>query len=106
MPNISRLSADGMWGPLESCCPPITVPAWSSMLSSRDPGELGFYGFRNRGDFGYEELQTANSNLVKEPRVWDILSEKGKKVNVIAVPQTYPTRQVNGNMVSCFLTPS
>ena len=42
LPNISRLMGQGAYGDLESTHPPITVPAWSAMMSSRDPGERGF----------------------------------------------------------------
>ncbi|MCS6839423.1 MAG: alkaline phosphatase family protein, partial [Roseiflexus sp.] len=48
LPALSRLMAEGVYGELESCIPAITVPAWSCMMSGRDPGELGIYGFRNR----------------------------------------------------------
>jgi Uncharacterized conserved protein len=49
LPNLSRLMAAGSYGRMESSIPAITVPAWSCMMSGRDPGELGIYGFRNRG---------------------------------------------------------
>jgi predicted AlkP superfamily phosphohydrolase/phosphomutase len=42
---------------------------------------------------------------VRVPRVWDLLSDKGRPVVVLGVPQTYPVSEVNGVMVSCFLTP-
>ena len=106
LPNLTALAEKGCWGPLESTVPPITVPAWSCMMTSRDPGELGFYGFRNRSDYSYQELQFATSALVKEKRVWDILSDAGKRVIVLSVPQTYPPTPVNGYLVSCFLTPN
>jgi predicted AlkP superfamily phosphohydrolase/phosphomutase len=106
LPNLKAIREGGVWGRLESCIPPITVPAWSCMLTGRDPGELGFYGFRNRGDYNYEELQFATSALVREKRVWDILSEQGKHVIMLGVPQSYPPTPVNGAMVGCFLTPS
>ena len=48
MPNTRRLMEEGIYGELESTIPPITVPAWMCMMTSRDPGELGIYGFRNR----------------------------------------------------------
>jgi predicted AlkP superfamily phosphohydrolase/phosphomutase len=48
LPNLSRLMDEGVWGPLKSCHPPITVPAWSCMMSGYDPGQLGIYGLRNR----------------------------------------------------------
>jgi predicted AlkP superfamily phosphohydrolase/phosphomutase len=106
LPNIRRVMDNGVWGTLESCIPAITVPAWSSMMSSKDPGTLGFYGFRNRGDYSYEKQVLANSNSVKVDRVWDILSRAGKKVITVGVPQTYPPKPVNGIQVGCFLTPS
>jgi predicted AlkP superfamily phosphohydrolase/phosphomutase len=105
LPTIRGLTERGAWGVLRSCDPPITVPAWASMTSSRSPGALGFYGFRNRRDHSYDALAFADSRAVKLPRVWDILSERARDVIVLGVPQTYPVSQVNGVMVSCFLTP-
>ncbi|HVM96495.1 MAG TPA: alkaline phosphatase family protein, partial [Candidatus Acidoferrales bacterium] len=49
LPNLRRLMGEGAWGSLRSCDPPITVPAWASMVTGKDPGQLGVYGFRNRG---------------------------------------------------------
>ena len=105
LPALRGLTERGSFGVLRSCDPPITVPAWSVMTSSRNPGVLGFYGFRNRRDHSYDGLAFANSRSVKVPRVWDILSERGRDVQVLGVPQTYPVSEVNGVMVSCFLTP-
>jgi len=105
LPALRGLTERGSFGVLRSCDPPITVPAWSVMTSSRNPGVLGFYGFRNRKDHSYDGLAFANSRSVKVPRVWDILSERGRDVQVLGVPQTYPVSEVNGTMISCFLTP-
>src|SRR5258705_8865489 len=89
---FKRVMENGVWGSLKSCIPAITVPAWSSMMSSKDPGTLGFYGFRNRGNYSYEKNTLANSNSVKTDRVWDVLSRAGKKVITVGVPQTYPPK--------------
>ncbi len=105
LPNIRSLTERGRFGVLRSCDPPITVPAWSVMTSSRSPGVLGFYGFRNRKDHSYDAMGFADSRSVRVPRVWDIVSGKGRPVVVLGVPQTYPVSPVNGVMVSCFLTP-
>lgn len=105
LPNIQGLMRDGLWGQLRSCDPPITVPAWACMTSSKDPGALGCYGFRNRKDYSYDSLITATSSAIQEPRVWDVLSRAGKKVCVVGVPQTYPVRPVNGWLVAGFLAP-
>jgi predicted AlkP superfamily phosphohydrolase/phosphomutase len=105
LPTLRGLTERGSFGVLRSSDPPITVPAWSSMTSSRSPGALGFYGFRNRRDHSYDALSFADSRSVRVPRVWDLLSARGRPVIVLGVPQTYPVSRVNGVMVSCFLTP-
>jgi predicted AlkP superfamily phosphohydrolase/phosphomutase len=106
LPTLRRLMDGGAYGCLTSCIPCITVPAWSSMTSSKDPGVLGIYGFRNRADYSYENMTIANGSAVKEKRVWDYLSDAGKQCIVVGVPQTYPVKPVNGYLISCFLTPS
>src|SRR5262245_37192321 len=106
MPNLSRLMAKSLCARLESTHPPITVPAWTSMMSSKDPGQLGFYGFRNRKDHSYDGYQFANGTQIHEPLAWDVLGRHGKKSLLVGVPQTYPPRAIDGTIVSCFLTPS
>ncbi len=106
LPHLDSLMQRGLWGELRSCHPPITVPAWSSMMSSKDPGQLGLYGFRNRRAHTYDDYAFANSTFIKHDLVWDILSRAGKQIVLLGVPQTYPPRPVNGHVVTCFLTPS
>jgi len=106
MPTLAALLARGARARLESTNPPITVPAWTSMAASKDPGQLGLYGFRNRTDHSYDGYQLATSSLVREPRLWDLLGRAGRTSVVLGVPQTYPPRPIRGAMVTCFLTPS
>jgi predicted AlkP superfamily phosphohydrolase/phosphomutase len=106
LPTFRKLYTQGLWGELESCIPAITVPAWSVMMSSKDPGTLGFYGFRNRRDYTYNNMFIATGDAVKEPRVWDLLSNAGKEVVLVGVPQTFPITPVNGVVLSSFLTPT
>lgn len=106
MPNTRRLMEQGIYGELESTIPAITCPAWMSMMTSKNPGKLGFYGFRNRPDHSYDGMAIANSSMVKEDTVWNVLSKNNKKSILIGVPQTYPPKSVNGYMITSFLTPS
>ena len=106
LPNLSRLVDEGIYGPLSSSIPCITVPAWTSMLTGKDPGVLGFYGFRNRADYSYEKMFIATANAIHEKRVWEILSEADKTSIVVGVPQTYPIKPLKGYLISSFLTPS
>ena len=105
-PISKRLLDGGAYSQMYSSTPAITVPAWSSMTSSKDPGVLGFYGFRNRSDYTYDNRYIATGLSVKEKRVWDILGEAEKQCILVGIPQTFPVRPVNGHLISSFLTPS
>ncbi|GAA3009960.1 alkaline phosphatase family protein [Streptomyces fulvorobeus] len=106
MPVLSALRQRSLWGPMRSVDPPITMPAWSCMMSGRTPGELGVYGFRDRAAHDYGPLAFATSRSIKAPRIWDEMTAAGRDSVVLGVPGTYPTTPIRGAMVSCFLAPS
>ncbi len=105
LPNLKALCQKGVYARLRSTIPPITVPAWTAMMTSKDPGQLGFYGFRNRKSYDYEALYFANAKYVKEKTVWNYLSRNRLRSLILGVPQTYPPKPLNGVMVASFLTP-
>ena len=105
MPNLKRLLDTSTYGPLRSTTPPITVPAWMSMMTGCDPGQLGLYGFRHRKPGNYKEIWIPDSKGIKKPKIWNLVADAGGKVVVIGVPPTYPPPKVNGILVSGFLTP-
>ncbi len=103
--NLRRLMDGGCYGRLESVVPPITIPAWMCMSTSRDPGTLGIYGFRNRADWSYDALSTVNSKSFSDLAIWDQVAREGKRAHVIGVPPSFPPRKTSGYSVGCFLTP-
>ena len=106
LPTIKRLMQGGVYGNLTSSMPPVTVPAWSCMTASKDPGTLGIYGFHDRKDRSYDQMTICTSLRVKEPRLWDILTQQGKTSIVVGVPGTFPiTKPIQGQMITGFLTP-
>src|SRR5205814_7444377 len=105
LPNINALMQRGMHGELASITPPITIPAWACAMTGKTPGQLAIYGMRNRKDTTYDGLSIATSLAVKEPQVWDVLGQQGKRSLLIGVPPGFPPRPLEGWRVSCFLTP-
>ena len=105
MRNVRRLMEGGIHGHLVSTIPPITVPAWMSMMTSQDPGMLGIYGFRNRASREYEDVYIVNGKHVKAQPLWQHLGRRGLSSIVLGVPLTYPPTPLRGVMASCFLTP-
>ena len=105
LPHFRQLVEGGVSAPLTSTIPPITIPAWMCMMTGRDPGEHGLYGFRNRTGRDYQTSRTASSASFRGPAVWDVLSSRQKPSVLIGVPGTYPLRPFLGTAISDFLTP-
>lgn len=105
LPTFKRLVDAGLWGRLKSVDPPITVPAWSCMMSGYVPSQLGLYGFRHRTEGSYTDMYFAMSDKVNKPRAWQILNDGGFSSGTLGVPQTYPVKKVKGFQVSGFLAP-
>jgi predicted AlkP superfamily phosphohydrolase/phosphomutase len=104
-PNIKNLMNKGVYGKLKSCDPPVTVPAWMVMATGKDPGKLGVYGFRHRRNHSYVDFDIVSSYSIKEPRIWDIIGEKGLVSCIIGIPPSYPVQPINGYCISGFLAP-
>ena len=105
LPNFRRMMEKGVYGKLESSDPPITIPAWTVMASSRSPGVLGLYGFRHRRDNSYKDIWIASSRRVRAKRIWDFVAEAGGKSCLVGVPPSYPPFPVEGWLVGGFITP-
>jgi predicted AlkP superfamily phosphohydrolase/phosphomutase len=106
LPNIKKMLDNGLYARMESSHPPITIPAWMVMATSKNAGKLGVYGFRHRKPGTYNDIWLANSHSIKEKTVWDILGKHNKKAIVVGVPPAYPPKPINGSSISCFMTPS
>ena len=100
MPAFDALMQQGTWGPLRSADPPITIPAWTCMMTGVPASRLGLYGFRHRRLGSYADKYLADATHVRVPRVWDVLSHAGHSVGVLGVPQTWPPGPVDGFLVS------
>ena len=52
MPNLAALVRRGARADLTSCFPPVTAPAWTSMVTGVNPGRHGIVDFMDF-DVGY-----------------------------------------------------
>lgn len=105
LPHIKELLTQSVWGPLKSSMPPITIPAWSAMVTGCDPGQLGIYGFRNRRDRSYTRRLLPSSLSLPVPTLWQLLTDHHRSSRILTVPQTYPARPLNGTLIAGFPVP-
>ena len=102
LPTLARLMQQGVHGELTSTLPPVTSPAWSSFMTGMNPGRHGVFDFIRRRPDGFDMV---NSSHIAAKTLWQLLSEAGRRVGVMAVPVTYPPSPVNGFMITGILSP-
>jgi predicted AlkP superfamily phosphohydrolase/phosphomutase len=104
LPHLGRLMQKGAWGPLHSTLPPMTFPAWSTMMTGVNPGRHGIFDFTRRLPGRYA-VEFVNSTHRRYPTLWRRLSDMGCRVGVMGVPTTYPPEPVNGFLLAGFDAP-
>ena len=102
---LRELREEGCSYILESCHPPITIPAWMVMFTGKTPGELGIYGFRHRKPGDVKHTYIVNSKHIKAETLWDKVGKKGLRTCIIGVPPTYPPKPIRGILITDFTTP-
>lgn len=105
LPNMASFQEEGVCGRLRSTWIPQSPPAWSSIITGKNPGKHGVFDFWIRRNFSYAKEKLMNSTDRKSKDIWEILSQDAKRVCVINVPGTYPPREINGWMITGLLTP-
>lgn len=104
LPNLWRLRTEGTWARLNSTSPPMTLPAWSSILTGCRPETHGIVDFVRR-DPGSYRLSFLDASHRRVPTIHRILSGAGHRVASIAVPTTFPPEHLNGVVIAGFDSP-
>jgi predicted AlkP superfamily phosphohydrolase/phosphomutase len=103
MPHLARmLQAGGTLERMDSVYPTVSSVAWASFMTGANPGRHNIFGFVERRPRTYD-LYFPNAAHLRAPTLWQRLNEHRRRMAVINVPVTYPTREVQGVMVGCFL---
>jgi predicted AlkP superfamily phosphohydrolase/phosphomutase len=99
LPTLSGMMQKGTWGNLESTIHPLSPQAWASFMTGKNPGKHGIFEFIEHKPYSYG-LNYVNGGFVQGNKLWDLLSDTGKRVCIINVPFTYPPDKVNGYLIS------
>ena len=105
MPNFKKLLARGSLGQMSSIYPTVSNIAWTTFQTGKEPSNFGIYGFIDINRRNYNFF-IPNSLHLKEKTIQELVSEAGKRVIMMGVPNTYPPKKINGIMITDFLTPT
>lgn len=98
LPNVQKLIELGASGEMESCIPPVTMPAWRVYSTGKMPGKLGVF-WHQQLDPETWKLITPNSTHFQSADVWDYLNGAGIQTGIVGMPDLCPPRPVKGFIV-------
>jgi predicted AlkP superfamily phosphohydrolase/phosphomutase len=104
LPNLGQLRREGAWGVLQSFDSPsshdgggtLSPVIWTTIATGRRPQDHGILGFTKPGPD-----RSPYTNLDRRVRaLWNILSDRGRSVDVVGWFNSWPVDVVNGHMIS------
>jgi predicted AlkP superfamily phosphohydrolase/phosphomutase len=99
LPSFSTVLQQGVSAPMLSVIPPVSAPAWVSMVTGKNPGKHNVYGFVDG------KGKVVNSTFRKSKAVWNLLDDHGKRSIIYNVPVTHPPEKINGIILSGIMSP-
>lgn len=100
MPNFGQLRKDFTFKVLRSSIPHISSVSWSTIITGKNPGEHGIYGFNEIIENTYS-MRFPNFNALKSKPFWQEKTEE--KHILLNVPSTYPAKKLNGIHIAGFV---
>ena len=104
LPALASLAAEGV-GEAVAPLPPVSSVSWASATTGRSPGAHGVFGFVERQRDSYD-LTFTNSTSIRVPTAWELAGRAGLRSLVVNIPGTYPARQIDGVIVTGFVSPT
>jgi predicted AlkP superfamily phosphohydrolase/phosphomutase len=89
MPNMARFIDEGVIGNLATLYPELSPMLWTSIATGKRPFKHGILGFTEPSPDG-EGLRPITNISRKTKAIWNILSQSGKKCNVVSWWPSHP----------------
>ena len=99
MPGMKMLVENGSIGDLTTLQPILSPMLWTSIATGKRPHKHGIYGFSEPTPD--KKSIRPITNLSRHTKaIWNMLSQKGYKCNVVGWWPSFPAEPINGVMVS------
>ncbi|HEV8336785.1 MAG TPA: alkaline phosphatase family protein [Candidatus Polarisedimenticolia bacterium] len=99
LPTLARLKSAAAWANLKSMQPILSPLLWTTVATGRTPEEHGIVDFLVK-DPGTGERVPISSRFRKVEALWNIFSEMGRTVDVVAWWASWPSEPIRGVMIS------
>jgi predicted AlkP superfamily phosphohydrolase/phosphomutase len=99
MPFLKSFYAEGVRAGLRTIVPPLTPPAWTSLMTGRTPGQHGVFDFFRMESPTSRHIRFFNSNDVQCETIWSLASAQGRRVTAVNYPAMFPPPHISGYVV-------
>ena len=99
MPFLAELQQRSTRAVLRSIMPPLTPPAWTSLVTGKHPGQHGIFDFFQKEEAGSVYFSFASSQEVRSATIWTLASEQERRITTLNFPLTFPPPPVEGSVV-------
>ena len=95
LPNLARLYDEGIHGRTAHGQPTLLTPQlWATIATGRSPGHHGVFDYWQRGRDG--RFRETHFPDIKQPTLWQLVAESGRRCGVVNIPLTYPPPRCDG----------
>lgn len=99
MPFLKSFLAEGVRAGLRSIIPPLTPPAWTSLMTGRTPGQHGVFDFFRMDSRQNRYIRFFNSSDVGCESIFSLASSQGLPVTALNFPSMFPPPRLKGYVV-------
>jgi predicted AlkP superfamily phosphohydrolase/phosphomutase len=99
MPFLGGLVKRGTRASLRSVMPPLTPPAWTSLMTGKRPGQHGVFDFFQKEEPDSVYFHFASSQDIGSATIWSLASDQGRRVISVNFPLMFPPPAVDGWIV-------
>src|SRR5207302_2866395 len=99
MPFLRTLTASGVRAELASVIPPLTPPAWTSLMTGRSPGHHGIFDFFRFDVEKGRYIRVVDSRDVGCETIWSMLARHGGRTTALNFPLMSPPVPAPGYVV-------
>jgi tetratricopeptide (TPR) repeat protein len=102
MPNLARLVAAGTRADLRTLEPKLSPILWSTIATGKTADKHGILNFVEPNPSG-EGVRVTSSTTRRTKALWNMLTQRGLRVNVVGWYASHPAEPINGTCVSNLL---
>lgn len=96
MPYLRQFVETGVRGTLKSVVPPLTPPAWTTLVTGRTPGHHGVTGFFQYDGPDSDSVQIVTSRQVSAETIWSMVNRHGARAGCLNFVAHNPGPKIDG----------